>query len=256
MPWDPESYRRHLDDRLRPGLDLLARVDLASPDLAVDLGCGTGELTRHLAGVWPGARVIGLDSSPEMLSRARSSGSRIEWVEGRIERWEPPRPPSLVFSNAALHWVDDHAALFPRLAGLLAPGGVLAVQMPANHHAASHRVIAAAAKDGPWSERLGPLVRESPVAAPEWYHRLLSPVAGRVDVWATEYLHRLRGPDPVFEWVSGSVLRPLLDALDPPDRRELAGRVRDDLAAAYPPEPDGTVLFPFRRLFVVARASG
>lgn len=241
---------------MRPGFDLLARVELSSPDLVVDLGCGTGELTRHLADTWPEARVIGLDSSAEMLSEASATGSRVEWVEDRIERWAPPRPVSLLFSNAALHWLDGHASLFPRLAGLLAPGGVLAVQMPANDDAPSHQAIAAVAVDGPWSDRLVPLLRESPVASPEWYHRLLSPVTGDVDVWVTDYLHRLRGPDPVFDWVSGTVLRPLLEALGPTERPAFSRLVRDRLTAAYPPEPDGSVLFGFRRLFLVAQASG
>lgn len=251
MPWDPARYRRFGAERLRPGLDLLARVDHPQPGLVVDLGCGTGELTALLARRWPQAQVMGVDSSPQMLEAAPQHPN-IRWVEADLASWAPPAPPDVVVCNAVLHWVDDHDVLLPQLVELLAPGGVLALQMPRNFSAASHRAIRQVAGEAPWAEKLQPLLRPEPVASPSQYHRLLAPLCRVLDIWETTYLHRLTGPHPVLEWVTGTALRPLLAALSPPEQAELIHRLRDQLAQRYPPEPDGTTLFPFRRLFIVA----
>jgi trans-aconitate 2-methyltransferase len=252
MRWDPVAYLRHAGPRLRPGIDLLARIELEDPRRVVDLGCGAGDLTALLAERWPGATVVGLDASPEMLASAGARHPTLDWIQADLAEWRSATPVDLVFSNAALHWVDGHERLLPDLVAQLALGGVLAVQMPRNFGAPSHRAIAEAVEVGPWRDRLRPLIREEPVWSPEHYHRLLQPVSARVEVWEIEYLHALEGADPVFEWVSGTALRPFLSALDNPERASFADDVRRRLAAAYPPEADGTTLFPFRRLFLMA----
>lgn len=255
--WNPAQYLTHAGPRLRPALDLLARVPLAAPAQVMDLGCGTGTATRLLAARWPQARVVGLDSSPAMLARARTEDgdAGIVWQEADLGRWVPP-PGSidLLFSNAALHWLDDHAALLPRLMGGLRPGGVLAVQMPDNFSAASHQCLFALARDPRWSDRLLPRLRETPVARPAAYRRLLAPLAADLDIWTTEYLHLLDGPDPVFAWTQSTILRPLLDALTPEEAGDLMGAYAEALRAAYPADDDGRTPFPFRRLFLVAVA--
>jgi trans-aconitate 2-methyltransferase len=157
-----------------------------------------------------------------------------------------------VFSNAALHWLDDHAGLFPRLVSGIAPGGVLAVQMPRNHGAPSHTEMVAAAETGPWRERLRPALRARPVAGPAVYHDILAPHVSRLDIWETEYLHALEGDNPVVEWTRGSALKPLLDRLEEPERSGFLAEYSARIARAYPPRPDGRTLFPFRRLFIVA----
>jgi trans-aconitate 2-methyltransferase len=251
--WDPGQYLAFGGPRLRPALDLLARVDLAAPRTVFDLGCGAGQAARLLAARWPGARVTGVDGSPAMLAEARRQPSPVAWVEADLRRWAPEASADFLFSNAALHWLDDHASLFPRLAGHLGPGGVLAVQMPRNHAAPSHVAIEEAVEGGPWRERLAPLLRRRPVAAPEAYLDWLGPHVTTVDLWETEYLHVLDGDNPVVEWTRGSALKPLLDALDPPDRPAFLADYAARIRQAYPPRPDGRTLFPFRRLFLLAR---
>jgi trans-aconitate 2-methyltransferase len=238
--------------RLRPALDLLARVPLAQPGAVYDLGCGAGNVTRLLAERWPAAAVTGVDGSTAMLDAARAAAPAVTWVHADLGTWGPPRPADLLFSNAALHWLDDHGRLFPRLVAELAPGGALAVQMPRNHGAPSHTEMVAAAGAGPWRERLRPALRARPVAEPAVYHDILRPHVSQLDIWETEYLHALEGDNPVVEWTRGSALKPLLDALVEPERSAFLAEYSGRIARAYPRRPDGRTLLPFRRLFIVA----
>ncbi len=250
--WDPAQYLRFAGPRLQPALDLLARIPLAAPAAVYDLGCGAGNVTRLLRARWPDAAVTGVDASPAMLQAAAAAAPGVRFVQADLAAWGPPAPADLVFSNAALHWLDHHATLLPRLLGHLGPGGVLAVQMPRNHDAPSHTGMVAAAEAGPWRTRLQPLLRRAPVAPPAVYHDILAPHAGRLELWETEYLHVLEGESPVVEWTRGSALKPLLDALEPPEREGFLADYAARMAAAYPRRPDGRTLFPFRRLFILA----
>ncbi|MCK5438703.1 MAG: methyltransferase domain-containing protein, partial [Gemmatimonadetes bacterium] len=173
--WDPAQYLRYADLRLRPAVDLLAQVSLASPKQIVDLGCGAGNVTRILAERWPDVDLTGVDGSAEMLNRARDLAVNVRWVQADIATWTPDTPLDLLFSNAALHFVDEHERLFPKLLEFLAPGGVLAVQMPRNFGAPSHTLMYAAARQEPWRKQLEPLLRPSPVAEPGAYHDILTP---------------------------------------------------------------------------------
>ena len=259
MSWNPQQYLQFEDHRLRPAVDLLARIAQAAPHTVVDLGCGAGNVTRLLAQRWPDADIVGVDNSPEMLAKARAANAdlpRVRFVTGDLATWAPETPVDVVYSNAALHWLPAHDALFARVIAMVAAGGTLAVQMPDNFRAPSHTAIADIAQSPRWRAQLGALVRDAPVATAADYFRWLAPTAPALDIWTTEYLQALPkgdgGDHPVAAWTKGTWLVPFMAALAADDQRAFGAEYDARLALAYPPLPDGRVLFPFRRLFIVA----
>ena len=254
MSWNPDQYLKFSAPRLRPALDLLASVPVARPATVYDLGCGAGNVTRLLAERWPGADLTGVDDSAAMLAKAATEVAGVRWLERSVADWRAERPADVIYSNAALHWLPDHDRLFPALLGQLAPGGVLAAQMPRNFDAPSHALINDAVRAGPWRARLEAMLKPSPVATPDVYYDVLAPLAARLDIWETEYLQVLEGIDPVKEWTKGTWLKQFLDALAPSDRAPFEADYAARLRSAYPTRADGKTLFPFRRLFIVATA--
>jgi trans-aconitate 2-methyltransferase len=250
--WNPHQYHRFADARLRPAIDLMARITLAEPATIYDLGCGSGRTTDLLARRWPGARVIGVDSSARMLTSARQEFPQLDFVQADLAQWSPSAPADLLFSNAALHWLDDHPTLFRRLIARLRAGSQFAVQMPHNHEQPSHRAIVAAAEAGPWRQRLRPLLRPVPVSDAAQYYAMLAPHASHLDIWETTYFQILEGTNPVAEWTKGTALGPLLEALEGSQRAEFEAAYRALVADAYPRDARGKTLFPFRRFFFVA----
>jgi trans-aconitate 2-methyltransferase len=252
--WDPEQYERYKTYRDRPALDLLVQVpgDL-KPKRVWDLGCGTGEHAALLKLRHPMAEVHGVDSSPEMLERARQRPEAVDWMLGDIDAWAPDRPADLIFTNAALQWLPDHQRLFPRLCAQLAPGGAFACQMPLSWRAPQHVALRETAADGPWAERLAGVAGVRPLLEPEAYYDALSPLCAAVDLWTTTYLHVLTGDDPVVEWMKGSGLRPYLDALTSEEAATFVSAYAQRLSQAFPRQADGSTLLPFERLFLVAR---
>ena len=260
--WDPGQYHRFTDHRLRPALELLDRVPITGASIVYDLGCGSGNVTRVIAERFAGARVAGVEISSEMLAKAAEPPGRIEWIQADIAGWEPERAPELIYSNAALHWIDDHAAFFPRLFGFVAPGGCLAVQMPLSFSMPSHVLMRETlANGGVNGSRLGDEALAAAVVH-KWvldageYYDLLAPEAASVDIWETEYIQRLEGDDPVLEWVKATGLRPILNGLDGDDCARFVEVYRERLRRKYPRRADGHTLYPFRRLFMVATRRG
>ena len=268
MPiWDPERYLRYADERSRPFHELLARVPVDGPRTVVDLGCGPGQLTATLTQRWPEAEVLGLDSSPEMITAAEAhAGPRLrfgvqdlrDFVRDRASRRSAPDAPGddvpgefdVIVSNATLQWVDDHRSVLPGLVDALAPGGWLAFQVPGNQNEPSHTLLHELGSDPRFAEATGRIPRRVMPPA-SVYVDDLTRLGCDVDAWETTYLHVLPGDDAVFNWVSGTGARPYLQALPDDLRAEFVLDYRALLAEAYPQQPYGTVL-PFRRIFAVA----
>ncbi|MGW2822256.1 trans-aconitate 2-methyltransferase [Streptomyces sp. NPDC001443] len=262
--WDPAQYLRHADHRARPFADLLARVaDLpGDPPRIADLGCGPGNVTALLAERWPTAHITGYDNSPEMLDRARAEhagptpgGGRLDFAPADVRTWTPPGTYDLIISNATLQWVPGHLDRFGDWIAALAPGGTFAFQVPGNFDAPSHRLMRDLAGSARWRDRLADVLRhDDAVHTPEAYFEHLADLGCATDAWETTYVQLLGGEDPVLDWVKGTGLRPVLTALadDPAAREEFVTAYRGVLREAYPAGSHGT-LFPFRRVFAVAR---
>ncbi len=254
MPtWDSNLYLKFANERTQPSIDLAGRVNLTNPNRIIDLGCGPGNSTAVVRNRWPSAEIVGLDSSPEMIVAAQKAYPDQTWLLGDIATWEADAPFDLVFSNAALHWVPDHARLFPHLLQQVKSGGALAVQMPAHYRSPLHRVIEAAAADPMWAGRLMNAHQTQTHQPPAFYYEALSPIASHLDIWETEYFHILEGPQGIVDWFRGTGLRPYLEALNTDaERQQFEAQVLAGYTVAYPRQSDGRVLFPFRRLFMVA----
>jgi trans-aconitate 2-methyltransferase len=254
--WDPDVYLTFADHRSRPFYDLLSRVGAPQPRRVVDLGCGAGNLTVQLARRWPDAVIEALDSSPEMVDAARERG--VQASVGDVRTWRPQSDTDVVLSNAAMHWVPEHAELFVRWAGQLAAGSWIAVQMPGSFETPSHAAARAVAEREPYAKALQDISFRvgNVVDTPARYAELLIDAGCAVDAWETTYIHQLTGEHPVLDWISGTALVPISEQLNEQEYQQFRQELIPLLAEAYPSRPDGTTFFPFRRVFFVAQVGG
>jgi len=252
--WNPELYRRYEDERTRPARELLARVALPDARHVYDLGCGPGNSTELLIERFPGARVVGTDNSEAMLASARQRLPACEFELSDIAEWQPAEPPDLIYANAALQWVDHHETLVPRLFASLAPGGVLAIQMPDNRDEPTHRLMREVAALDPWASAIGSAAAvRTKLLSLNAYYDLLACDAVAVDVWRTAYQHPMDTPAAIVEWVRGTGLRPFIDPLTPTYRDGFLAEYERRIALAYLPRADRRLLLGFPRLFIVAQ---
>jgi trans-aconitate 2-methyltransferase len=251
--WSARQYLKFEDERTRPPRDLLAQVPLAKPRLVVDLGCGPGNSTELLVERFPQAQVVGLDSSPDMLRKARERLPTCKFVQGDIATWTPAVGTDLIFGNAVMQWLPDHPAIMRRLLAALSDGGVLAIQMPDNTREPGLVFQGEVGESGPWRDH--PEIKAAPredLPPPEAYYDLLKPLCSAIEVWHTVYNHVMASPQAIVEWFRGSSLQPFLSPLDTAAREQFLAAYTKKIVGAYKPRFDGKVLLRFPRLFIVA----
>jgi trans-aconitate 2-methyltransferase len=256
MDWNPGLYRRYEDERTRPAAELLARVPLDRASLALDLGCGPGNSTELLMQRFPSGRIIGIDNSPAMVRSAAARLPQVRFELADVATWEPDsrQPPDLIFANATLQWVPDHPRLLPRLFSWLAPGGVLAIQMPDNHEEPSRRLMRELAGRAPWNAFLGDAEQaRTQLLSASGYYDLLVTEAARVDVWHTTYQHPMASVAAIIEWLRATGLRPFLEPLSEELRAAFLAEYEVRIDTAYPPRADAQRLLAFPRIFIVAQ---
>jgi trans-aconitate 2-methyltransferase len=254
LSWSAAQYVKFEEERTRPVRDLIARIPNAEVVSAADIGCGPGNSTEVLRERYPKARIVGVDSSPDMIEAARKRLPDVSFKVADIREWRGERLFDVILANAVLQWIPDHETLMPALISRLGAGGALAVQTPDNLDEASHRLMRETAAHGPWAAKLANATKARAERRPaNWYFRLLRAHAPHVDVWRTTYYHPLAGgAHAVVEWLKGTGLRPFLEPLNEAEQEDYLARYEAAIAEAYPAEPDGTVLLPFPRLFFVA----
>lgn len=254
--WSADQYLKFEDERTRPSVDLLHRVRVEAPRRVIDLGCGPGNSTELLARRFADARVEAVDSSPDMIEKAKKRLPDATFGLADIATWRPAQPYDVIFANAVMQWLPDHAALFPRLVSALTPGGALAIQMPNNLDEPSHRAMAETAGDGPWRDALaGAAAARTRIESFDGYYGILRAAGCEVDIWQTTYIHPLQGAAAIVEWFKSTGLRPYLDPLPADLRTGFLAAYQARIATEYPAQQDGVVLLRFPRLFIVATRS-
>jgi trans-aconitate 2-methyltransferase len=254
LDWNPALYRRYEDERTRPAQELLARVPLTGAARVVDLGCGPGNSTELLVQRFPAAEVLGSDNSEAMLVSARERLPQARFELSDIARWQPELPPDLIYANASLQWVPDHETLIPRLFAALAPGGVLAIQMPDNREEPTHRLMRDVAAEAPWTQAIGDADKLRTQLLPiDGYYDLLAADAAQVDVWRTAYQHPMASAAAIVEWVRSTGLKPFVDRLPADLQAGYLAEYERRVDGAYPVRTDGKRLLAFPRMFIVAQ---
>lgn len=255
--WNPNLYLSFANDRTRPAIDLLSRIKMENPKSIVDLGCGAGNVTAFLRKRWKDASIEAIDNSPAMLGQAKSNylDKNINWKLENITDWSLQKKDGgfdIVFSNAALHWVSVHKDLFPQLMNRVNPGGILAVQMPNNSSAPSHKLMMQTIAEGPWASALSSIVKSTTVAWPAAYKGWLHPHVKKVEVWETQYIQHFEGDDPVFKWISATALAPVLSTLKGIMLQSFIEVYSRRLREAYPRDENGRTAYKMRRTFIIA----
>ena len=253
--WNPEVYLRYQAYRARPALDIMDQIPLEVVGPIVDLGCGPGNVTKLLKDKWPSHQVTGVDKSEAMLAKARAAHGEelITWQQGDIATWVPDNPHALVFSNAALHWVENHSQVIPQLMEAVKSGGWLAFQIPVTEESAYQVCIRETVRSAKWENKLAHVwMYKNPMAAEPLYD-LLSPSSRSVDIWVTDYHHVLEEENPVVDWIIGSGLTPYLAVLDEAEQADFITEYSERVLAAYPKQADGKTLFLMKRVFALAQ---
>lgn len=254
MTWSAKQYVAFEDERTRPARDLLADLPPGDVRSAIDIGCGPGNSTQLLVERFSGATVRGVDSSADMIEAARQRLPQVQFDTVDIGSWNDSGPFDVIFANAVLQWLPDHDTLLPSLVARLTEGGSLAIQMPDTLNQPSHRLMREVAAAGPWAGKLADAAgQRTDIASASDYYSMLKPHCSRVDVWLTTYHHPLaQGASGVVEWFKGSGLRPFLQPLNDTEKAQFLEQYLAAVEQAYPVLPDGSVLLPFPRLFIVA----
>jgi trans-aconitate 2-methyltransferase len=252
--WDPEQYLQFEHERTQPSIDLVARIPLEDPQTIIDIGCGPGNSTQILRKRWPQADIIGLDKSAKMIERARTDYPDQTWIVGDASTLAPDHRYDIVFSNAVIHWISDHHRLLLRLFNIVEKNGILAIQVPANHESPLYRIILNVARSGKWSRFTSGAEGLITYHAAEYYYNELAPLTKDIVLWETTYYHILKSHQDLVAWYKSTAMKPLLESLPADsDREEFEQEVLTECKKQYPLQSDGRILYPFKRLFFIAR---
>ncbi len=251
--WDPQQYLQFKQERTQPSIDLVARIHVDDPKNIIDIGCGPGNSTQILRSKWPDARIVGLDNSDKMIERARSDYPDQQWMVGDASKLEIAQTFDIVFSNAAIHWIQNHDVLIPRLFQLVKKDGILAVQVPANHESPLYKIIERTSQRDTWKALTSGYQQVITYHSAEYYYNRLVSLTQKITLWETTYYHILKSHQELIEWYKGTAMKPILDRLQTADKKlEFEQEILNESKKYYSPQQDGRIIYPFKRLFFTA----
>jgi trans-aconitate 2-methyltransferase len=252
--WDPQQYLQFEHERTQPSIDLVARIPSEDPHTIIDIGCGPGNSTQVLRRRWPHADIVGLDKSEKMIERARRDYPGQTWRTGDASMLEAHWQYDIVFSNAAIHWIPDHHYLIPRLFQVVGENGFLAIQVPANYKSPLYKVILNVSRSSKWRDLTSGANDQITYHGAEYYYNQLVAFTRDITIWSTTYYHILKSHEDLVAWYKSTAMKPFLERLASDDmRREFEQAVLTGCKEHYPPQADGRILYPFKRLFFIAR---
>ena len=251
--WNPKLYLNFKKERKQPSIDLVNRIELEHPQRIIDLGCGPGNSAQVIRNRWPTADITGLDSSSEMIAKARKEYPAQNWEMGSITEWSDSAGYDLVFSNAALQWIPDHPKLIPHILQQIKPGGAFALQIPTHYNMHPLALAMKIAKQPEWHAIWGEFQHPLHVEKPENYYNILEPHTQYIEMWSTQYLHILDSQEAILNGFRGTGMRPFLQALDnEKQQQKFSDQLLNAIKVNYPLQKDSKVIYPFNRLFMIA----
>ncbi|HEY9167710.1 MAG TPA: methyltransferase domain-containing protein [Candidatus Kryptonia bacterium] len=253
LKWNPHEYLKFAGERTRPSVDLAARIEIENPRSIIDIGCGPGNSTQVLRSRWPAAKIIGLDSSAEMIARASKDFPESEWITADVSSYSFPTKHDIVFSNAAIQWIPDHDELLPRLMDAVSSGGVFAVQVPSDAGSPLRLALLEVSARPEWNRFVAGAEKLAAYHDADYYYNILAPISSKFDLWETTYYHLLDFHKGLVEWYKGTGMRPFLERI--PDEKmkiEFQNQILNECVKAYRIQDNGKLLYPFKRTFFIA----
>lgn len=251
--WNSNQYLKFKNERTQPAVDLANRIHLDNPQSIIDIGCGPGNSTEVLQRRFPNSKIIGIDSSAEMIAKAKSQHSDIDFIccdvndlFCRQERYD------VVFSNACIQWIPNHYELIKNLMSLLNDNGVLAVQIPYNQNEPVQKIISKITRSKKWAECFKNPRQKYVLNFSEYYYDLLADVSNSFDMWQTTYFHKMKSYESILEWYRGTGLRPYLEELNEAQKADFESEFLHRVMQEYPVQANGDIIFKFPRLFFTA----
>lgn len=250
--WNSEQYLKFKAQRTQPAVDLVKRIGINSPQKILDIGCGPGNSTKVLKGAFPNAEILGIDSSENMIAKAKQTYPDIAFEVADItDESQNLQSFDIIFSNACLQWIPNHREFIPRIFNKLNKGGVLAVQIPMNSEEMLFRIMNETVNEDKWNFSAMKSEPNTALSCEEYFD-ILSRLTGKFDIWETVYYHSMPSVDAMVEWVKGTRLRPYLDALSNADGEKLSDEITQKASLSYTKQENGEIIFKFRRFFFTA----
>lgn len=252
--WNPNSYLKFNKERVQPSIDLVARIKVEHPSKILDVGCGPGNSTQILAARWPEAEITGADNSPAMIEKASADYPRQNWILFDANNELPDEKYDVIFSNATIQWIPDHAQLIKRFSLALKSKGVLAVQIPLFFDMPLGKLIAETARKNSWKEATQGVDELFTIHQASFYYNELSKYFNSIDLWTTDYYHVMDSQEAILEMIRSTGLKPYLERItDENEKQKFENCVLEEIKREYPLQENNKVLFAFKRLFFVAK---